>query len=275
VLLVGLVEGYEYWPSGRLKLRRLTTRNGVSRTWTFEDKGIRWTGYLSDWLGRWFGETVARDCEPSLSSRLCACQELFNLIEARMLDRALQCEQDNAWAFGTITETLTEFKAMCQSILPDSPPRVSFVAWTEMSPPQLLRGFDDVLNLGVLNEAWHRLAKQTASAPVDVLALAQQDADVIAWQAQNGIAAGFAVPLRIRPPAERDRRVKNEACELAETAVVVGHVIVWLSASPTVAESAAITSILWRLGNFIQNTIDRAIESAPIHDAPDWRSDGF
>ena len=41
------IERYEYWPSGRLKTRRLVGRDGAARSWNFEDSPFKWTAAAS------------------------------------------------------------------------------------------------------------------------------------------------------------------------------------------------------------------------------------
>ena len=266
---VAFVERYDYWQSGRLKTRSLVGPDGTTRSWRFSDRAFGRL-HLRKWFESWYESSDRPTVALGLSERVIGCHERANQIVADLFGDTSR-QRDSVWAFGTIKGSLPDFKALFTLILPGANPRISFLGSKDSRGPKSLPGFDELLNLGVLNEAWNYLDRRETYTPVKLLSVVRQDADVRQWLQASQIAMAFALPIRaiVSISAEGGQGKKTAA---SRHAVTVGQLVLWLMIAPTEAEAAGIVSILQRLAVFVQIAISMATEQEPISFEQDVRT---
>ncbi len=154
VWIIMFTELYEYWPNGRLKQRKLVSRDGDQSAWEFADKPALWSGFLDSFLGKWFSKFSRKSSRSTidLADCLITCEEVLTEMEAQLFEGSATLVRDRAWAVGEITGQVDRIKSLVLELVPRSSPRLSFIVSGENSEGEFLEGFDELFNAGPLWE---------------------------------------------------------------------------------------------------------------------------
>lgn len=268
--IVPFTETYDYWPSGRLKLRRLIPRDGSTRYWEFADRPFGWTKHLAEWFELWTGSSRSTNEAPNLSERLNACHEWISQFEADASDRMIE-QWNSERAYGVVIESIPHFKDAVLSLVPESNPRISLITWSSASSLKSLSGFDELDSVGALTEYRKSLEWPTLSAPQGRLfQMHDLPDDFRQWLTLNKVEAAYAARVCAHRKLSRVQDLTGKHTAMQNNSLtVIGHLVVWLNRSPTDLESAAVTSILRRLATFTQDAVHLAASHEPISESPD------
>ena len=247
------VESYEYWPSGRLRVRNLIRQDGTTRSWSFVDRPALGVRNVIGWCARWFGDPELGHKVPDPTDRLLACHEFVSQMESDVLDEMFSRRLDEAWAFQTIAERVSDFKELFQLLCPGSNPRISVLAVVDETRLKSLPGVDELFNLGALDSAWEYLATLATFEPADLTTASQMQLEGREWLLANGVKCVWAVPIRA------DSRAEDVNSTTVPSAVGVdSYLVLWLAELPDRAGTASVHSILQRLGHFVQTILGLA-----------------
>jgi hypothetical protein len=260
-------EEYEYFPTGRLKQRTLSSAGAESKTWSFDDNPS--SSEYGDLFTRGFVSAVHESAtdqmsavdETRTSERLLVCHELLTEVENSVFESLARQQRSTDWILPTLAEHVSAFKEVVQLLCPESSPRLVFLG-AESEPAGVgttsvtgrtsqaeLTGFDSLGGIVLLEDLLKRYLDPRITTPHLLPIETLQERDIKTWLVANEIAVWLMMPIR----AGYQRKIE-----------VAGSLNLVLSIECPERTLAALASALRRFGELCQLILIIAQDAEPI-----------
>lgn len=137
---IAFEERYQYWRSGKLRIRELVIPGRKIQKWEYETDEVAWTRYLSQLCSKWFGSTRTDALEISESALL--FHELITEFEFEIFRSSVLTTRNAEWAHRTVMSVAKSTKSAFERVAPYSNPMLHAVAEGEKGLLNLA-GFDE------------------------------------------------------------------------------------------------------------------------------------